>query len=320
MKAVSDLRIGWMSHHIEGVQPLLDALSAGFRINAILTLREDLLEKRSGAARFSEIAERHAVPLFRIGNVNAPEAVDLLRSLDLDALFVIGWSQILHAAALASVRYGCFGAHASLLPDFRGSAPINWALIRGARTTGNTLMKLSQGVDAGDIVDQRAFPITPQDNVKSLYGRVAASNSEMVLAVLRRLASGQPLVCTPQPETGQPLLARRRPEDGQIEWAQPAERVYNFIRALTRPYPGAFCSTAAGRIFVWRSALLPLDTVLAPAGTVLGPVHSDTLSVNGLAVACETGAIVLLEIEDMQGRILSGPELARHALPNFTNY
>lgn len=308
------LRIGWMSHHVEGAEPLLAMMAAGVPIACVITLEPDLLAKRSGAAAYDEIADRHGLALHRIRNINNPDSLALLERLNLDVLFVIGWSQILRKDALALVRGGCFGAHASLLPANRGSAPINWALIKGEKRTGNTLMKLSVDVDGGDIVAQRAFEITPFDNVATLYDQVGRSNSEMLLELVQQLVSGQPLRTTPQVDDGSPLLSRRRPEHGQIDWNQPAQAVYDFIRALTRPYPGAFSFLDGQRYLVWRSALLPLDGMLARAGTILGPVVSDDDTGCGIAVACEQGAIVLREIERNNGTIFAGQSLATAGL------
>lgn len=311
------LRIGWMSHHVEGIKPLTAVLSAGFPIQAIITLQDELMARKSGAADFAGIAAEHDVPLHHVRNVNDPAAVDLLTSLNLDVLFVIGWSQILRPVALRSARLGCFGAHASLLPANRGSAPINWSLIKGETQTGNTLMHLSEGVDAGAIVAQKPIQISPFDNVATIYDRVAETNCVMILELLQDLAEGTPLQAQPQREDGSPLLPRRRPEHGLIDWAQPAQQVYDFIRALTRPYPGAFSAANGMRTILWRSALLPIPGPLADPGTVLGPVVSDTPAACGLLVACAEGAVVVLEIEDGDGKVWQGRELAQSGTSIF---
>lgn len=313
------LRIGWMSHHVEGIKPLKAVLAAGFTIEAVVTLQDDLMAKKSGAADFADIAAEHDVPLHHVRNANDPASVELLNGLNLDVLFVIGWSQILHPLALGSAKLGCFGAHASLLPANRGSAPINWALIRGEVQTGNTLMRLSEGVDAGDIVDQRPIPISLFDNVATLYDRVAETNCEMILDLLRGLAGDKPLQAQPQSHDGSPLLPRRRPEHGLLDWAQPAGKVYDFIRALTRPYPGAFSGANGTRKLIWRSALLPLTGCLAEPGTVLGSMVSDRQDACGLVVACSEGAVVVLEIEDVDGKTWSGRELAGRGISLFTD-
>lgn len=313
------LRIGWMSHHFEGIKPLKAILAAGFQVQAIITLQNELMAKKSGAADFACIAAEHDVPLHHVRNANDPASVELLNDLDLDVLFVIGWSQILHPPALRSAKLRCFGAHASLLPANRGSAPINWALIKGETQTGNTLMRLSEGVDAGDIVAQKPIPISPFDNVATLYDRVAETNCEMILELLWDLAEGKSLQARPQRDDGSPLLPRRRPEHGLLDWAQPARKVYDFIRALTRPYPGAFSVANGARAMIWRSALLPVTGRLAEPGTVLGPMLSDSPDACGLVMSCSEGAVVLLEIEDADGKVWSGRELAQSGISIFTD-
>lgn len=318
-QALHALRIGWMSHHVEGVEPLKTVLAAGFSIQAIITLQEDLIAKKSGAADFAGIAAEHDVLLHHVRNANDQASVELLNDLNLDVLFVIGWSQILHTPALQSAKLGCFGAHASLLPTDRGSAPINWALIKGKTQTGNTLMRLSEELDAGDIVAQQPIPISLFDNVATLYDRVAETNCDMILELLQNLATGNPLKVRQQSDNGSPLLPRRRPEHGVLDWAQPAHKVYDFIRALTRPYPGAFSAVSGSRTVIWRSALLPITGLLAEPGTVLGPMVSDSLDACGLAVACSEGAVVLLEIEDADGKVWLGSELAQSGVTIFTD-
>lgn len=312
------LRIGWMSHHVEGIKPLQAVLAAGFTIQAIITLQEDLIAKKSGAADFSRISAEYDVPLHHVRNANDASSVELLLGLDLDVLFVIGWSQILHTPALRTAKLGCFGAHASFLPANRGSAPINWALIKGEVQTGNTLMLLSEGVDAGDIVDQMLIPISVFDNVATLYDRVSETNCEMILKLLEGLAKWRTLQARPQNYDGSPLLPRRRPEQGLLDWAQPARKVYDFIRGLTHPYPGAFSSVNGARTIIWKSALLPLTGSLAKPGTVLGPLVSDRLDACGLVVACSEGAVIVLEIEDACGKIWSGRQLALRDISMFT--
>lgn len=318
-QALKALRIGWMSHHVEGVKPLKAILTAGFSIQAIITLQDDLMARKSGAADFTGIAAKHGVLLHHVRNANDPTSIELLNDLNLDVLFVIGWSQILHTPALRSAKLGCFGAHASLLPANRGSAPINWALIKGESKTGNTLMQLSKEIDGGDILAQQPIAISQFDNVATLYDRVAETNCEMILELLQDLATGKPLKVRQQSDQGSPLLPRRRPEHGVLDWEQPSRKVYDFIRALTHPYPGAFSVANGARVVIWRSALLPVNGLLAEPGTVLGSMVSDSLDACGLVVACSEGAIVLLEIEDADGKVWSGRKLAQSGISIFTD-
>jgi methionyl-tRNA formyltransferase len=293
----------------------LDALlAAGAPIGAVLTLKPELAVKRSGGVDYTPLCARYGVPLHYIAGINEPDAVAILTALMPDVIFVIGWHQIVRPPVMRLARLGLIGAHASFLPHNRGSAPINWAIIRGERETGNTLMWLTEGVDEGDIIDQRAFPITPYDTCASLYAQVAVTNRDMLVSLLPRLLAGE-RPGRPQLHGDEPVLPRRRPADGRINWDAPAGAVYDFVRALTRPYPGAFSTLGGKRWWIWDAALLPdLGVALsAEPGEVIGPVISPNDAACGQLVACGSGALVLLDIEDvtegartrLRGRALS---------------
>ncbi len=300
------MRFGWVGVHEEGLPAIEGLLESGAPIVAAVTLTPPLAARRSAATDYGPMCRRFQVPLYEVASINDDEALDLLRGLALDVLFVIGWSQILRPPALATARTGVIGAHASLLPRHRGSAPINWALIRGATCWGNTLMWLAEDVDAGAIIDQVAFPVTPYDTCATLYQRVAESNRDMLLRVVPRLLAGE-RPGRPQAPTDEPVLPRRRPADGAIDWRAPDTQVYDFVRALTRPYPGAFGWLEGRRWTVWQAALLPLAaTTHERPGEILGPMISPVDGACGQLVACGAGAIVLLELEGDDGTVLRG--------------
>ena len=309
------MRFGWIGVHQEGLPALEALLDAGAPFAAAVTLRQELAATRSGAADYRTVCGRAGLPLYEVGNVNDEATVQLLRDLKLDVVFVIGWSQILKPATLQTARLGMIGAHASLLPHNRGSAPVNWALIRGERISGNSLMWLAEGVDAGDLIDQTAFCITPYDTCATLYERVAESNRDMLLRALPALLAGE-RPGAPQRHTNEPVLPRRRPADGRVDWRGDSASVYAFVRALTKPYPGAFSGLDNRRWTIWAAALLPdmagtmgASRAAAP-GEILGPVVSPAESACGQVVACGNGAIVLLELQTDNGEVLRGRRLS----------
>lgn len=303
------MRFAWIGHHLEGLPAFEALLDAGADIVGAVTLTADAAAERSGTADYEPLCRRYGVPLHRTSDVNSPETVGALRALDLDVLFVIGWNQILRTDALATARLGVVGAHASMLPKNRGSAPINWALIRGERETGNSLLWLNEGVDTGAIIDSMAIPITAYDTCATLYERVALTNRDMLLRLWCQLLKGQrPWIA--QPEATEPPLRRRRPADGLLNWRDTSNRVYDFVRALTRPYPGAFGHLEGERWTVWQAALPPLDAIaIADPGTCLGPVVSPEDDACGQLVACGQGAVTILEAECDDGRVLRGRAL-----------
>lgn len=303
------MRIGWIGFHVEGILALRALLRLEAPVVGVITLSPAAAMRMSGVADYAALCRQYGVPMFEVDDINSQRGHAVLRCLDLDLAFVIGWTQLVRPAARRLVRRGMIGAHASLLPHGRGRAPVNWALIRGRRSTGNTLIWLEDAVDAGDVIDQVPFPISPYDTCASLYAKVAETNRTMILRALPSLLGGE-RPGTPQPAVAEPPLPRRRPEDGRLDFSRSAGEVYDFVRALTRPYPGAFSWMEGVRWTVWQAALVPGDPAVAADGEVIGPVVSPVPEACGQLVQCGRGAVVLLELENQQGQILKGPELS----------
>jgi methionyl-tRNA formyltransferase len=306
------MRVGWIGCHVEGLQALRALVESGVAVEAVITLREEAAARRSGSGttRYGALCKRFGLTLHEVESINDAQAIELLRTLNLDLVFVIGWMELLRPPVLSLARIGMIGAHASLLPRDRGRAPINWALIRGERQTGNTLFWLTAGVDNGDVIDQVTIPITQYDTCASLYDRVADANRDMILRAVPALWAGQRPGRPQGPPSGPPL-PKRRPEDGCIDWTRSGGEVYDFVRALTRPYPGAFSDRGNERVVIWHCARLPVGAgVHGRAGEVMGPIVSPIDDACGQLVACGSGAVVLLEIEGPGGVAIHGRALS----------
>lgn len=302
------MKIGWIGFHQEGLPAFRAVLDVGYAIQMVITLTHEAGSRRSGTVDYEPFCLEYGIPLYRVENVNSDSSARLLADFDLDVVIVLGWSQILRPHILRLARIGMVGAHASLLPHNRGRAPVNWALIRGETQTGNTLMWLGEGVDSGQIIDQTPIPISPYDTCATIYDKVALSNRDMVLRLLARLQAGE-RPGRPQPVVDEPLLPGRKPKDGQINWNAPASDVYNFVRALTRPYPGAFSRLNGQNWTIWQCALLPGCYSGTLPGQVIGAAISPEASACGQIVACGDGALLLLEVEDEERRCLKGYQL-----------
>lgn len=284
----------WVGFHDEGVLTFKALAKAG-RLSACITLNPLERAKRSGAARFDQLSAAFGIPCFEIRNINDDFAIKTLEVLAPDLLLVIGWSQILGERVLSIPKIGSIGAHASLLPAYRGSAPVNWAIINGLTQTGNTLIWLRSGVDTGEIIEQRSFSITRLDTCATLYKKVAATNRDMVQTALAKLETTG-WYGTTQKHMDVPPLPRRRPDDGRVEFVWSARRIYDFVRALTKPYPGAFAFHAGRQVVLWEaSALLPNQCPdnLRQVGMVTEHVYSPRSSCNGLLVQCGEGNLLI---------------------------
>ncbi len=247
-----ELRIAFIGCVAEGLRALRTLLELGERVAAVFTLDPERAQKVSGAVRWEEITRNHGIPLHYVRNINDPEPVGLLRSLRPDLVFCVGWTQLLRREILAIPRLGCIGFHASLLPKYRGRAPVNWAIIHGERETGNTMLLLDEGVDTGDIIAQRSFPITLEDTCATVYEKVAQSEEDMIREIMPLIHAGK-MPRRPQDHSQATVMPRRRPEDGEIDWRRTTRELHDWVRALTHPYPGAFTWIAGRRVWVWKA-------------------------------------------------------------------
>lgn len=301
-------RIAWLGFHSEGVPALIALVERGTPPVCAVTLTPDAAARRSARADISGMCREFDIPLLETASANSVEAINFLRRSKPDLLVVLGWSQILSDEVLGIPSIGTLGAHAAYLPHNRGSAPVNWAIILGETESGNSLMWLNAGVDTGEIVRQVRFPIRINDSCETLYREVATSNRDMLLWTLDELAAGR-RPGKPQAIGSEAVLPRRRPEDGVIVWARSSLEVYNLVRGITDPYPGAFTHLENSKLIVWSAALPPAAEMGMRPGTIIGPVNSPVEQACGVAVACNDGPLHLLRCE-LDGEIIEGSRLS----------
>jgi len=223
----------------EGKEALNEILLCGGNVVGIFTFTDELAKGTSGAVNFEDISEAFKIPIFKVRSTNDKDTIQLLRGLAPDVIFVVGWTRLLSKAVLDIPTIGCLGFHASLLPKYRGRAPVNWAIINGEKVTGNSIMILDEGVDTGDVIAQRNISISISDTCATLYDKVSDSGREMIREVLHELECGA-INRTVQKDKEAVAMAKRKPEDGIIDWDRSGIDIYNWVRALTHPYPGAF--------------------------------------------------------------------------------
>ena len=232
----------------------------GCEVVGILSLPETFsISYRPGGVRnvlhadFEPIARRHGIAFHVMhGAMGDPEIVGLFRSWKPDLVLAAGWYHLIPAAIRDIAP--ALGLHASLLPDYSGGAPLVWAMINGEKRAGITLFRFDDGVDSGPIVAQAEEPILDDDTIATLYARVEARGIELLQRAFPAIAAGRAQY-RPQDASRRRVFPQRAPEDGRIDWRWPARRVYDFIRAQSRPYPGAFSTFRGERLTIWRAAL-----------------------------------------------------------------
>ncbi|MFH1985534.1 MAG: methionyl-tRNA formyltransferase [Pseudomonadota bacterium] len=235
------------------------------------------------------------LPVIQPATIRSAEALHDIRRLAPDALVVVAYGQIIPAALLKIPRLGPINIHASLLPKFRGAAPIQWAIITGERETGVTTMLMDTGVDTGDILLSAATPIADTDTSQSLHDRLATMGGELILDTLEGLAQGaiSPVPQNPAYATLAPMLKK---SDGAIDWTAPAATIAARIRGLT-PWPGAFTTIDGKRISVLEATVVPMPESAMP-GTVLRRFQ------NQLVVAAGSEALAITRVQGASGKTL----------------
>lgn len=222
-------------------------------------------------------ASRHAIPVFQPDSIRTPAAYERLRAWQPDLIVVAAYSKILPEAVLALPAGGCINVHASLLPKYRGAAPIQWALVRGEIRTGITIMQINDKMDAGNILLQKSVAIEPRDTGESLHDRLAELGAQTLAEALEDLKTGR-LTATPQDEDAATYASRLRKEDGEIDWSLDAGDIARRVRAF-HPWPSSYTWWAGKRLKILDAqATREPDSHTASPGTVLS-VADDRLRV-----------------------------------------
>jgi methionyl-tRNA formyltransferase len=186
--------------------------------------------------------------------INKPgELGRLVRQYSPYLVLVVGWHWLIKPSVLKAVPGGFVGIHASLLPQYRGNAPLVWALLRGEEQTGVSLFHFDEGMDTGDIIDQISFSIAFVESIADVLEKAEKATVDLVTKYAEELRSGT-APCRKQTDELATFVSQTRPEDGHINWSQSAQELHNFIRAQTRPYPGAFTYLPNGKTLrIWRA-------------------------------------------------------------------
>jgi len=232
-----------------------------------------------------------------------PHFIAALQAFAPELMVVAAYGRILTHEMLALPSVGFLNVHASLLPRHRGSAPINWALIRGDRETGVTIMWVTYEVDTGPIFLQERTPIGPEDNAGSLTTRLAQLGAAQLVKALELLRRGR-AIRQPQPEEGVTLAPPITPEMRRLDWSRAASEVAGWIRGLD-PYPGAYTHLAGTRLRLFDARILKGEGALAPAGTILSP------GPHGLEVACGRGRVAVGSLQLAGRKRLAAAEFLR---------
>jgi methionyl-tRNA formyltransferase len=302
------MRLIFMGYHNIGyvcLQALIELCrELGDEIVAVVTHADDPREN-IWFASVAQLAFDSYLPVYQPADPNDPAFVAVIKALQPDFLFSCYYRHLLKQPLLDLPRLGALNLHGSLLPRYRGRVPVNWVLVHGEIETGLTLHYMEAKADCGDIVAQKAIPITPEDTAVTLFARLTAAAGEMMRETYPLLRNGQ-APRHPQDHSQASYCGGRRPEDGRIDWRQPAVAVYNLMRAVTHPYPGTFTTLAGKKLFIWNGR--PLGAPVASTD-VPGQITA-RLPGEGLLVATGEGHFLITQAQWEGEAEFLGPVLA----------
>lgn len=286
-----------------GIRCLATLLAHGVGVPLVVTHRDDPTETQWFGS-LAQFAEERDIPVMRVEDVDAEQLFDAVAKTHPDFIFSFYYRRMLSSALLALPRFGAMNLHGSLLPKYRGRAPINWAIVNGEIETGATLHYMTAKPDAGDIVAQRSVPIHPDDTALDVFRKVCVAAELILDESLPAIVDGV-VHATSQAPLASSYFGARRPEDGTIHWDQPARKIHNLVRAVAPPFP------AARTVIDGRSARI-FRTIRAPdvVGGYDEPVLFSRLE-DRCYVQCGDGAVLRLLDVEIDGRRVEMDELAR---------
>ena len=288
------------AYHDIGCAGIEALLTAGYEIAAVFTHADDPKENTFYGS-VAQLCSLKGIPVHAPEDANHPLWIERIAKLNPDYLFSFYYRNLLSEALLATAGKGAFNLHGSLLPRYRGRAPANWVLVNGETETGVTLHRMVKRADAGAIIAQERVAIDRTDTALTLHAKLRNAASSLLHDTLPLLAQGK-ISETAQDESKATTFGRRTPADGKLLWNNSAEQLFNLVRAVTKPYPGAFCAVGEHKLIVWNADVVKGNEGLAPGRVI---------SVDPLRIACGQDSLVINAGQrNENGLYLSGPQLA----------
>ncbi|MEY2617521.1 MAG: hypothetical protein RL522_523 [Pseudomonadota bacterium] len=286
--------------------------AAGYRIPLVLTQPDRPAGRgmKLQASPVKQFAQAQGLPVAQPQGLrlqgkypqDAQAAQAAIEAAQADVMVVAAYGLILPQWVLDAPRLGCLNIHASLLPRWRGAAPIHRAIEAGDTDTGVTLMQMDAGLDTGDMLQLERLPIAPTDTTATLHDKLAGLGARMIVDALRRATDG-PLARTPQPEAGVTYAHKIEKSEAEVDWSLPAEVIERRLRAFD-PFPGASSPVQGEAVKLWRAERVA-SAAAAPAGTVLAADEA------GVLVACGSGALRLTQLQRAGGKRLAAADFLR---------
>lgn len=270
----------------------LEALIAAGHEVCLAVTQPDKPKGRGGKMQYTPVKEKalfYNIPVYQPKRVRDPECVEELRKYNADVMVVVAFGQILPKEILEMTPYGCINVHASLLPKYRGAAPIQWAIIEGEEVTGVTTMQMDEGLDTGDMILKTEVPVAADETGESLHDKLAAAGAALCVETLKALEDGT-AVREKQGESPTAYAKMLTKELGDIDWAEPAVKIERLVRGLNS-WPSAYTHWNGKVLKIWRAAAEAAETADVQPGTVV------SVEKESFAVQTGDGVLRVLEVQ-----------------------
>ena len=277
-----------------GYESLRAAIEAGVDVCGVICFREHAHETDRSEQRIAELARAAGAPCYETSLLRERNYADLIRNeLKPDIAYLVGVRVVVPAAIYETIPYGAFAAHHSLLPRYRGFAPLNWCIINGERETGVSLFRVQEDLDGGPIVGQCRVPIGEADSAGDVYERICQANADLVVAAHQQACLGS-LTFIEQDPSEATYTCSRMPAYGLIDWGRPTTVIFNLIRGLAAPFPGAFTYFKGRKLTVWKAA--PVVDAPAYVGRIPGRVVAIDRKTGSVDVLTGDGILRIMEV------------------------
>ena len=266
-------------------------LQAGYEVTGVVC-QPDKPKGRSGALAacpVKECALKYNLPVFQPERIKRPEAVAELKKFPADVFVVAAFGQILSEVILTMPKYGCINIHASLLPKYRGAAPIQWCIVDGEKETGVTIMQMDAGIDTGDILFTKKVEITDEETGGSLFDKLSEAGAELIVEALPKIEAGE-VHPVKQDEALSNYARMLKKEDGQINWKRPAEEIGRQVRGMD-PWPSAYTYYKGKQFKIWKAQAVDGGTEGLQPGTIA------QIEKQGIWIACGSGMLQVTEAQ-----------------------
>ena len=284
------MRIVFMGTPDFAVPTLTALIEGGHEVVAVVT-QPDKPKGRGKAVLMTPVKEKaieYEIPVYQPVKVRDPEFVELLKTMAPDVIVVVAFGQILPKSILDLPKYGCVNVHASLLPKYRGAAPIQWAVIDGEKESGVTTMMMDVGLDTGDMLEQKAIPLDEKETGGSLFDKLSGVGAKLCVKTMEAIENGT-AVYTPQDDALATHTGKIQKEMGSIDWSKDAEMIERLVRGLN-PWPSAYTRIDDKNLKIWRAKVISHEVKAAP-GCILKVTKDE------LEVQTGNGVLALLEVQ-----------------------